>query len=71
MPDTTVIHIGPKFLLYDPLLYTNLTFYFDMTIFLSGLAPVCVYVFYHYQDSVAVYKMCEMILGDYLIEVFS
>ena len=48
MPDTTVIHIGPNFLLDEPLLYTNLTLYFAMIIFLSGLAPECMYVVYHY-----------------------
>ena len=37
MPDTKVMHIEENFSLNDPLLYANLTSYFYMTILLSGL----------------------------------
>ena len=44
MPDTTVIHIAEKFPLKEPLLYSNLMSYFDMTIFLSRLTLISVWM---------------------------
>ena len=58
IPDTMVMHIAETFPFNEPLLYANLTSYFAMEIFLSGLSLLIVCI-----QCIVIRRQCLYIRG--------